>query len=1002
MKKSFNKAIALATGVLLLVSFFPILNQSNVVLAADTGWRTPSDKDAGNFSNPHNAYVSDDEYASANANGKWEVYKNLNFPTIPGATITGIEVSIEGNREGTSSKSFDVSLSWDHNNYTASKNTGDMGEKTCVEWNWWWCEHYEDNVKILGSSSDTWGRNWSGTDFTNSNFRIKLVSNYTIPSAPTKLNLDYLKVKIYYSSDGTAPVGSLNINSGASYTQSASATLNLSATDAVGVTGYRVANGSDASGASTISVASTTNYSADIPWILSGGDGTKTVAVQYSDAAGNWSLNYTDTIILDGTAPIISSHSDVAVSNDAGMAGAIVNYGVPTATDNVDPSVSVSCSPADGTFFPIGTTPVTCNASDSAGNNATPVSFNVIVYDKEKPIITLIGANPQIIGLHVAYSELGASVTDNAPGSILTIVSSGVDTNIKGSYSVTYDAVDAAGNNADQVIRTVNVIDDIKPAITILGSNPMTLSGGASYVEHGATALDDPDGPLPVTITGVVDDTVAGTYTKTYTAVDGAGNSASAYRTVYVTNIPVNGGWSEWSACSATCGGGTQSRTCDNPAPANGGSNCSELDGGNDTQACNTQACPAVCGNYVIETPEECDDGNKLSGDGCSSICVIETPSGPVCRNGIVEPPEQCDDDNSVNNDSCSNSCTLNLENTAELCSDGIDNDYDGFIDLDDSDCAEFVEGPTDTDKDLIPDSSDNCPLIANPDQIDSDGDGIGDVCDNCPLIANSDQADADADGVGDTCDNCVSSANSNQIDSNQNGIGDICELVEPIDGGWSEWSACSATCGGGTQSRTCTNPSPANGGANCSELDGGNDTQACNTQACTSESPSPSPTEQPLLQSGGGGGTCSYWQPDCNLAPTPTPTPEILGALATPTPTPTPTGEVLGESIACGAYLDDYLWYGKKNNSDQVKKLQEFLNSEMGLKLPLTGFYGALTRSGVSAFQVKYASDILQPWIDKGLMVEKRGTGNVYKTTKWKINMIMCSDLNLDPPEIP
>ncbi len=57
-----------------------------------------------------------------------------------------------------------------------------------------------------------------------------------------------------------------------------------------------------------------------------------------------------------------------------------------------------------------------------------------------------------------------------------------------------------------------------------------------------------------------------------------------------------------------------------------------------------------------------------------------------------------------------------------------------------------------------------------------------------------------------------------------------------PVDGVWSsfgEWSTCTETCGGGTQqrTRTCTNPRPANGGADCV----GNDfePQPCNKAPC-------------------------------------------------------------------------------------------------------------------------------------------------------------------------
>ncbi len=95
----------------------------------------------------------------------------------------------------------------------------------------------------------------------------------------------------------------------------------------------------------------------------------------------------------------------------------------------------------------------------------------------------------------------------------------------------------------------------------------------------------------------------------------------------------------------------------------------------------------------------------------------------------------------------------------------------------------------TDTDDDGTADCNDNCPLVANPDQLDTDGDGLGDACDNCPAVANPDQLDTDGDGLGDVCDpdddddgvpdgedNCPISPNTDQADSDGDGVGDVCD----------------------------------------------------------------------------------------------------------------------------------------------------------------------------------------------------------------------------------
>jgi cysteine-rich repeat protein len=60
---------------------------------------------------------------------------------------------------------------------------------------------------------------------------------------------------------------------------------------------------------------------------------------------------------------------------------------------------------------------------------------------------------------------------------------------------------------------------------------------------------------------------------------------------------------------------------------------------------------PPGCGNGVIEYLEQCDDGNRMNGDGCSSTCTLEI--SPGCGNAVQEPGEECDDGNTNPYDGC-------------------------------------------------------------------------------------------------------------------------------------------------------------------------------------------------------------------------------------------------------------------------------------------------------------------------------------------------------------
>lgn len=78
------------------------------------------------------------------------------------------------------------------------------------------------------------------------------------------------------------------------------------------------------------------------------------------------------------------------------------------------------------------------------------------------------------------------------------------------------------------------IIDVTEPVISLNGAASVTIQQGATYSDTGATALDDIDSSVTVTTSGTVG-TEPGTYTLTYTAVDAAGNSATATRTIIVT-----------------------------------------------------------------------------------------------------------------------------------------------------------------------------------------------------------------------------------------------------------------------------------------------------------------------------------------------------------------------------------------------------------------------------------------------------------------------------------
>lgn len=65
------------------------------------------------------------------------------------------------------------------------------------------------------------------------------------------------------------------------------------------------------------------------------------------------------------------------------------------------------------------------------------------------------------------------------------------------------------------------------------------------------------------------------------------------------------------------------------------------------------------CGDQIVQTGEDCDDGNTTSGDGCNAQCEEETITPAVCGDGVVAQTEGCDDGGTEPDDGCSATCSV-------------------------------------------------------------------------------------------------------------------------------------------------------------------------------------------------------------------------------------------------------------------------------------------------------------------------------------------------------
>ncbi|MFX0062047.1 MAG: LamG-like jellyroll fold domain-containing protein [Candidatus Hermodarchaeota archaeon] len=152
--------------------------------APETDWHSPSDYINNNgWYQVSYMYTSGDLRARCNNNGENVILTDFDIPDLSRCTISGIEVQVECYDTG----SGNIIIKLFYDNRQSEAPTSYQIYPSAVE-----------EYLGVGGPDETWGRNWTGDDLSNTNFGVQLIG---YPGGMNVIYVDHLRVKIYISND---------------------------------------------------------------------------------------------------------------------------------------------------------------------------------------------------------------------------------------------------------------------------------------------------------------------------------------------------------------------------------------------------------------------------------------------------------------------------------------------------------------------------------------------------------------------------------------------------------------------------------------------------------------------------------------------------------------------------------------------------------------------------------------------------------------------------------
>lgn len=201
--------------------------------------------------------------------------------------------------------------------------------------------------------------------------------------------------------------------------------------------------------------------------------GTYSVTYSATDTAGNTGTA-TRTVIVteappDTTAPVLTQVTPVSqATNDPTPSYVFTSTESGTITYGGDCSSSTTDALAGDTTITFSTLAdgehanCTITVTDTAGNSGS-VAVTSFTVDTTGPVITLSGDATMTVTQGTTFLDPGATASDARDGSVsVTVGGDTVNTNVLGTYSITYNAEDSLNNAATEVTRTVSVVEAVR------------------------------------------------------------------------------------------------------------------------------------------------------------------------------------------------------------------------------------------------------------------------------------------------------------------------------------------------------------------------------------------------------------------------------------------------------------------------------------------------------------------------------------------------------------